>query len=327
MHTLTDITVLDQLIVVNLDVHIWSASRKLLPEDLGNTELPPDELASLGNKKICNPEEMNIFKTLKSRAESLLKMNGIKFLNGWAVPQKKLDVIDDGLAAIRNDFDTAKEEFLERYEQAVDDWVNSHPAWKGIIANSVVSKDYVRSRIEFRWQVFKVLSPGMPDHTKDNLVQDVQNLGSTLYDEIARSATETWKNCYEGKSEVTRKALSPLKSMYDKLMGLTFVEPRVSSIASLINTALGNIPKRGPITGATLLMLQGLVSLLRNPQEIISHGQKILEGQNTGDVLSSISECPIGNDDKGTSLSGDVGINPHIGDIQLIPALESCGLW
>lgn len=65
METITDINVLDQLLVVNLDAHIWSASRKLLPEDLGNTELPPDELASLGSKKICNPEEMNIFKTLK----------------------------------------------------------------------------------------------------------------------------------------------------------------------------------------------------------------------------------------------------------------------
>lgn len=326
METITDIAVLDQLLVVNLDTHIWSASRKLLPEDLGNMELPPDELASLGSKKICNPEEMNIFKTLKTRAESLLKQNGIRFLNGWAIPQNRLDEIDNSLAVIRNDFNTAKNEFLQRYEQAVREWIDSHPAWSGIIANSVVSEDYVRSRLEFRWQIFRVLSPNINDEAQDNLVDDVKNLGNALYEEIARSAAETWKNCYEGKAEVTRKALSPLKSMYDKLMGLTFVEPRVSSIASLIKTALDNIPKRGPITGSTLLMLQGLVSLLRNPQEIIEHGQKILEGQTAGDVLSSISVIPT-LPETPAHTSDVEPVLPDFGKIPATPALESCGLW
>lgn len=327
METITDINVLDQLFVVNLDAHIWSASRKLLPEDLGNAALPPDELASLGSKKICNPEEMNIFKALKARAESLLRQNGIKFLNGWAIPQGRLEEIDNCLAAIRDDFNMAKEEFLQRYEQAVREWIDSHPAWSGIIANSVVSEDYVRSRLAFRWQIFRVALPEVSDVTQDDLAEDVKNLGSTLYDEIAKSAAETWKYCYEGKTEVTRKALSPLKSMYDKLIGLTFVEPRVSSIASLIHTALGSIPKRGPITGATLLMLQGLVSLLRNPREIVEHGQKILDGQNAGDVLSTISVMSSIMPCVGGPLPAYENQDSDFGHVPAVPALESCGLW
>ena len=327
METITDITVLDQLLVVNLDTHIWSASRKLLPEDLGNTELPPDELASLGSKKICNPEEMNIFKTLKARAESLLRQNGIRFLSGWAVPQEKMEDIDSSLAAIRDDFNTAKDNFLQRYENTVREWIDSHPAWSGIIANSIVSEDYVRSRLAFRWQVFRVMSPEISEHTRDDLVDDVINLGATLYEEIAKTATETWKNCYEGKTEVTRKALSPLKSMYEKLMGLTFVEPRVSSIASIISTALSSIPKRGPITGARLLMLQGLVSLLRNPQEIVKHGQKILDGQTSGDVLSALSGMETSTEIVEESLSESEPELPDVSELPAQPALESCGLW
>lgn len=325
METVTDINVLDQLFVVNLDVHIWSASRKLLPEDLGNAELPPDELASLGSKKICNPEEVNIFKTLKARAESLLKQNGIKFLTGWAIPQDKLDAIDNDLASIRNDFNNAKNDFLKRYEQSVQEWIASHPGWSGIITNSVVSEDYVRSRLEFRWQVFRVVMPDVSEE-KGNLSEDVKNLGNTLYDEIAKSATETWKNCYEGKTEVTRKALSPLKSMYEKLMGLTFVEPCVSPIASLISTAFDSIPKRGPITGGTLLMLQGLVSLLRNPKEIVEHGQKMLAGQSAQDILSLVTALPpILGCDKDISQQNEIG--PHTGSILSVPVLENCGLW
>lgn len=322
MQCTTDITVLDRLLVINLDVHIWSARKKLLPQDVGNASLPPEELASLGSKRVCNPDELKTFATLKARATSLLERTGIRFLNGWSIPIERQDEIDNGLAAIRDEFNNAKHNFLTRYEQSVQEWIAAHPGWEEIIVNSVVSEDYVRSRLDFRWQTHPIVMPQTA--SQDNLESDVKALGNTLYDEIAKVATETWKNCYEGKTEVTRKALSPLKSMYDKLMGLTFVEPRVSPIAELINTALTSIPQRGPITGGTLLMLQGLVSLLRRPDEIVEHGQKILDGQTASAVLSGLAQ-PIfmpqtvypdmGQDDCPVPLP------------DAAPALESCGLW
>ncbi|CAA7617404.1 hypothetical protein MTBSS4_190017 [Magnetospirillum sp. SS-4] len=53
----TDITVLKQLTAIRLDVNIWSARRKLTPADFVTPDLPPEHLASLGSKKVCNPEE------------------------------------------------------------------------------------------------------------------------------------------------------------------------------------------------------------------------------------------------------------------------------
>lgn len=324
MKTITDITVLDRLAVVNLDVHIWSASKKLKPTDLGNASLPPEDVASLGSKRVCNPEELSIFKTLKARATSLLERTGIRFLGSWTVPEEKLPEIDSSLTEIRNDFNTAKAAFLTRYEQVVEDWIASHPEWRELIANSIVSEDYVRSRIDFRWQMYRVGVPVTNTELGDNLESDIRNLGCALYEEIAHFASETWKNCYEGKSEVTRKALSPLKTMYDKLMGLCFVEPRVSSIASLIRTALDSIPSRGPITGSTLLMLQGLVSLLKTPDEIVAHGQKILEGQSPDSLLSLIGKQPV------KSFPVEAPIQKNIQSpvaTTSTPMLESCGLW
>lgn len=328
----TDITVLDRLLVVNLDVHIWSARKKLLPLDLGNADLPPEELASLGSKRVCDPEDLKTFGTLKARAISILERVGIRFLGGWAIPEEKLDEITSGLASIRDEFNSAKDAFLKRYNSSVQDWINKHPGWQEIIANSIVGEDYVRSRLDFRWQTFRIEAP-QTDNSKienDNLTEDIQNLGCTLYDEISKSATETWHKCYEGKTEVTRKALSPLKTMYDKLMGLTFVEPRVCSIASLIKTALDNIPQRGPIAGATLLMLQGLISLLKNPQEIVAHGQKILEGNRPEDVLAvltgSASNLPI----LGSTPASDMADKDDFPELNIVPSppvLENCGLW
>lgn len=324
MQTTTDINVLDRLLVVNLDVHIWSARKKLLPQDFGNASLPPEELASLGIKRVCNPDDLKTFATLKARATTLLERTGIRFLNGWTIPSEKQEEIDNALAAIRDEFNNSKQDFLSRYQQSVQEWIQAHPGWEEIIANSIVSEDYVRSRIDFKWQLYRVMFPATDNVASDNLKNDVSSLGDTLYEKISKFAGETWKNCYAGKTEVTRKALSPLKTMHEKLMGLTFIEPRVSPIAELIQTALNSIPQRGPITGGKLLMLQGLVAMLKTPADIVEHGQKILDGQSADAVLGAIIAPPrsinktdlnIGKDDCPLPLPNAVS------------ALESCGLW
>ena len=294
----TDLPALDRLVVVNLDIHIWSARKKLSPVDLGNPDLPPEDLASLGSKKICDPEELRIFGTLKARAVNLLDRIGVRFLGGWAIPEARLAEAADGLAVVRDEFNAAKEAFLQRYDRSIQDWIAKHPQWSGIIAGSVVSESYVRSKMDFRWQAFKVAAPAEDKALRDTLRSDVSGLGDTLFGEIAKAATETWHRCYAGKTEITRKALSPLKTMHDKLLGLTFVEPRVLPVAELLETAFRSIPRRGAINGGTLVMLQGLVSLLRNPEALLEHGQMILDGNKlAGDVLGGfLQDLPVTGD-------------------------------
>ena len=323
------VAVLDHLVVVHLDIHIWTARKKLTPADLGGATLPPDDLASLGSKRICNPEDLKKFGTLKARAVSLLERNGVRFLNGWAVPDTRMDAISIDLAAIRDEFLQTKEDFLRRYDQSVQDWITQHPQWGGIIANSVVSEEHVRSRLGFRWQMFQVQPPSQtpPGALHDDLDSEVMSLGATLFDEIAKTAAETWHRCYAGKTEVTRKALSPLKSIHDKLLGLTFVEPRVAPVAELLDTAFRSIPRRGAINGSMLIMLQGLVSLLQNPQILLEHGQMILDGRkNAHTVLESlfVAECAEQAEAEANSQSPE---EPLFDDAALPPVIASHGLW
>ena len=325
---MTDITVLDHLLVVNLDIHIWTARKKLVPLDLGGAELPPEDLASLGSKRVCNPEDLRSFTTLKAWAVSVLERSGIRFLSGWAVPDTRIDDIMRELAVIRDEFNAAKESFLQRYEQSVRDWIARHPQWGNIIAGSTVSEEYVRSRLDFRWQVFQVAQPEAVDRNMDNLKEDIDRLGGTLFDEIAKAAGEAWHRCYAGKTEITRKALSPLKAMYDKLMGLTFVEPRVAPVAELLDTAFRSIPKRGAITGSTLVMLQGLVSLLQKPQALMEHGQMILDGRkNSRKILESLllAECAVQVESE--RRKEDLREDALFDDAPLLPVIESHGLW
>ncbi|SOB58973.1 conserved protein of unknown function [Pseudodesulfovibrio profundus] len=287
MDTHTDITALDNLMALNLDVNIWTARKKLTPADFGGASLPPEELASLGSKKICNPQELRIFGTLKARAVNLLDRIGIRFLGGWAIPEDKADDIVSELTAIRDDFLAAKEQFLYRYDEAVRDWISQHPGWESLIGSSTVSADYVRSRIGFKWQLFKLLPP-TDDAVHQGLQDEVKDLGGTLFNEVAKAATDTWKRCFEGKDKVTHKALSPLRSIHTKLAGLSFVEPRVVPVVDLLDTAFTRVPTRGYIHGSALVMLQGVVSLLRDPATLVAHGQKILDGNEANDILAGL---------------------------------------
>ena len=294
MNTTTDMQVLDSLLALNLNISLWSARKKLQAEDFGGATLPPEDLASLGSKKIADPESLRIFSTLKSRAFNLLDRHGVRFMGGWAIPEAKADIIVRELMNIRDLFLEEKDRFLSGYDESIQAWVEKHDAWGDIIRNSTVSSDYVRSRIDFRWQMYKV-APVMQhsDNTvvlESGLAEEVTNLGNTLFAEISKEAGEIWRRVYDGKTEVTHKALSPLRTLHSKLVGLAFVEPHVMPAADIIQAALDHMPtKKGCITGADLLLLQGVVSMLRDPDTLFEHAHKILAGDAPASVLADLS--------------------------------------
>ena len=78
---------------------------------------------------------------------------------------------------------------------------------------------------------------------------------------------------------------------------MSFVEPRVMPIVDVIRTALENLPSKGEITGRDLLVLQGVVGLLRDPESLVSHGQKVLDGQTPAAVLQTLLAAPIDSAD------------------------------
>lgn len=326
----TDITVLKQLTAIRLDVSIWSARRKLTPSDFGVSDLPPEHIASLGCKKVCNPEDLRIFATLKARAVSLLDRNGVRFLGGWAIPETAISTVIDGLDAIAADFTAAKNGFLGRYEEAVRQWIASNPGWEHLIANAVVGADTVRARLNFGWQMFKVAPPRKGDAARP-LRDAVSNLGASLYGEVAKVADEAWHKSFAGKADVTTKALSPLRSLRQKLAGLSFVEPRVTPVVDLLDIALASVTDKGPITGANLVMLQGLVCLLRDPAALVEHGQRIIEGQTPEDALRTLVALPP----QGSSaLAADESIGDEDDDGEFepiahepMPVIDSLGLW
>ena len=339
----TPIQVLDNILVINLDITLWSARRKLTAEDFGGIELPPEDLASLGSKKICDPARLNVFLKLKARAVTLLNKVGVRFLSGWAIPEDKASEVIQGLCDIRDNFFVEKEDFLSGYDAAIDDWIARHPSWAGIIKGSTVSREYVDSRMNFVWQMFRVMPAAQLSNDttelESGLGEEVGNLGTTLFQEISRDAADIWKKVFEGRTEVTHKALSPIKTMRDKLAGLSFIDPHVLPAVQLIDTALSKMPKKGNIMGAPLLTLQGLICMFKDTESLLAQSQAIMtdsSAENTLmnwniDQLAPISELAEENAGVPPSQSNfhDNSDPAALADQPSIPVshLDSMGLW
>ncbi len=334
MNTITDMKVLDSLLALNLDISLWSARKKLQAEDFGDATLPPEDLASLGSKRIADPESVRVFSTLKSRAFNFLDRHGVRFMGGWAIPEAKADIVVHELMNIRNIFLEEKKEFLADYDASIQAWIDKHDSWGDIIRNSTVSSAYVDAQIDFRWQMYKV-SP-ITEHADSvvisgsGLAEEVGNLANTLFAEVAKEAANIWKRVYDGKTEVTHKALSPLRTLHSKLVGLSFVEPHILPAADIIKAVLDRMPtKKGNIDGADLVMLQGVVSMFRDPAMLFEYAHKILEGDAPASVLADLGSNVRAPEPEAQAESP---VQSQPGQVTAMPAptpiaVPSLGLW
>ena len=57
----SDIRILHKLLAIKLTVSLWSARRKMSAEDMGEVSLPPEDRASLGSKRIADPESIKTY--------------------------------------------------------------------------------------------------------------------------------------------------------------------------------------------------------------------------------------------------------------------------
>ena len=165
-------------------------------------------------------------------------------------------------------------------------------------------------------------------------VEEVQGLGNTLLAEVCRSADDMWRRVYEGRLEVTHKALSPLRTLHEKLTGLSFVEPHVAPIADIIRSALDRMPARGTIGGTDLLLLQGVVCLLRDSRSLVEHARKIMAGQETVSILDSlltINDMTRDSSDEAPQLqtddADDAPLLPEIPSLSPGLSIPGMGLW
>ena len=255
----------DRLAVIVLNFRQWSGETVLMKEDFtigDGGQLPPQEVAHWGCKRICDPKELKVFGTIKQRAVRLLADVGVPFLGGIAIPLSKADTIVEKLDNMVAQYDNAKQDFLSRYDDIVSDWIAKNPEFSSELIQGSKTKSYVESRIKAEYSVFRVQPL---DNDANNFSQAESDLGDKLLDEVSKTARELFKNSFAGKTSVTGRALSPIRAMRDRLMGLSFLDGTILPIVKTIDDTIASISPKGPYEAGNFHALNALVGILCDP--------------------------------------------------------------
>ncbi|PKD39595.1 DUF3150 domain-containing protein [Methylomonas sp. Kb3] len=275
--------ILDQVVLIKVDATIYGARKKLNKEDLvlaDGSKLPPEDLASLGSKRLLDPDRLSVFNRLKKEAERICLRVGTRFLGGFIVPVSAAAQVTVELDRIARDFALARAEFLDGYDAAVQDWMVKHPEFAGIIEKAIDSVALVATRLAFDYLVVSVALPEqMPIQEVERLESKIGSLSEQMFHEIAVDANLLVEQSLLGKEQVTRNALRPIKRIRDKLDGLSFLDHRVAPLVATIDDLLGKIPNRGSIEGSLLQEILATAMLLADPDKTRRHGEGLLAAQ------------------------------------------------
>ena len=275
--------ILERVVLVKVDANLYGARKKLKKEDLvlaDGSKLPPEDLASLGSKRLLDPDKLSIFNRLKKEAERICLRIGTRFMGGFIIPAELASATTSDLERIAQDFAQAKSEFLLGYDAAVSEWVVRHPEFAGIIERAVDSVEFVATRLSFD---FLVITVGMPDtlppEEQVRLASKIASLSEQMFYEISVDANLLLEQSLLGKEQVTRNALRPIRRMRDKLDGLSFLDYRVAPVVNTIDDLLARIPKQGAIVGSLLQEILAATMLLADPVKTRRHGEGLLSPQ------------------------------------------------
>lgn len=220
-------TLLQNTVIFRIDMSLWTGKAKLSRADLpDNANIPPEDLAILGQKRLINPDTLKPFFALKTKTIRLMDRYGVKFLSGWLVHKSHVDELDADLCAIRDDYYQHKQEFLAEYHSNVTEWIAQHPEWQAMLATVVPSDAQMAKKFDMYWQVYAV--------------QPVETEGSSMNSEVAhivsddvKKMTDELRCIYEDTfanraTPITSRTLGALRDFADKCANLVGIYPSAS---------------------------------------------------------------------------------------------------
>jgi len=290
--------------LVSLHCPIWTGTKRLRSDDIElgqGGKLPPEQVATLGSKRIIDPTELAVFRMFKSRAEHVCEAVGVRFLRGYAVPREKTEAVSQSLDGIAVEFGSARDKFLARYDQAVESWVRQYPEFEMQLRKELTPVGYVAKRLGFEYAVYRISATAA---VIGHLGDQAGRMGSQLLHEVAVEANELYRMSFAGTPgsgrSASRRTVRPIRRMREKLAGLAFLDNAITPMVLAIDSLLAALPKTGPLEGELFYRALGIVLILSDPDKVRRHGAGHLK---VGDMADSMDDM-FGEED--TVPEGDV---------------------
>lgn len=303
---------LEKVALVSVDLSTWSGYKRTSEDELERigVKLPKNSPLTKGGKKIYPTEYLKEFTNIRKEIERTLRKVGVRALGGGnthAVPESKVDEINEFLEAVKLRTDLAIDDFKQNYDVRVADYLNSidEPIIKNIISSALIPCSEASKKFGIAWQVFKIIPAGDPEEGSKSLVSGLTN---SLLEEVAERAQVIWEKSFLGKPKVTQKAIHQVKDLRNKMAGLSFLDPdTINAVVKSMDDTFASLPSTGWIQGDDLNILHSVVIRMGQPESLLQHARLVAEGMSTQDAINKSIEATIGMSVPPKDVQADVG--------------------
>lgn len=298
-------TVENGVVVFTVSIRKWSANKKLRAEHTRAKaeDLPPEDLISLGVRKVFDPKALAPFEAIRKETERLCFNEGTSYFGGIAVPNSEADSFAEKLDDLKQRFNKAKADLEESYEAKLATWVGAHPGWEHTMEGAL-SVQEAMSRFHFDYTPVEVIlaNADTQSETATVLEKKLQSnqagFVGQLYDEIAQMANSYRKDSLLGKEKATTRGLAAVHAMRKKLNGLAFLDKRIRPLVEMIDQVLAEMPASGAIEGTGLATLLGVTSIMSDTDTMQQFGEQVISGASHKDLLSMWTAPPVKSEPK-----------------------------
>lgn len=287
-----------------LEVSIPTPGRKAKKEDLKKAadNLPPEAIATMGVFRIFDPKTVAPLYAIKREAERMIEKIGVRFGRMGRViarDPEKIQILTNDLEALQTKFYGLRTHIMNDFQNQQDAWIRQFPEWESVLRKKAGA--LVDLRMEFRFHLLEIQPAGPGGNTEEL----VQGLSGQLTWEIHQEALSILENSFLGRETVTQKAINPIRTMRDKVDGLTFVSPRAYILLEIIDHMLEKTPQTGRLLPRETDAVRATLHLLGDHAMLNDHIERIFQHRKAGhapqhpdDVDAAAGLLPLVLDDE-----------------------------
>lgn len=233
-----NVSYMNNCVYLKLDISIWTGKARLTPEDIPDAvvDMPPEALATLGSKRIFDPQALRPFNAAKTKAFRTCDQYGVRCMGGWLVDNGVLNNLTAELDKMRGEFDRSVGTFISTYEDGASNWLQQFPEWEGIIRAALPDSTNIGKKFAFRYYVLKVQTEN--HDALDATSEAPSTAAATIAAEIARIREQVFGD--DRTSPVTSKTFSCLDTLADRCDNMSFVHPGFAHLARLLRSMVVN---------------------------------------------------------------------------------------
>jgi len=316
--------VMPEVVIATSALRIWSASTKLdIASEVSasaRSELPPKELASDGRiflipAKYPNQPKLSTpltrLTSCRKAVDRILRSRGIPMLNGIAIPAEQTDDVLAELDDVERTFRATLDELVAELPALYAMQEQAYPKWATLLRKHQLSEAKVRERCVFDVPIHKMAMPESQAAAARLGQSTTGRALPSLLDDISQRASERLDAITKLGGNINQRSVGPVRLMVDKLETFSFVDGRVSAMATALTAQLSLIRSIGPLEPSEVGILVSVLSTMAAPDRLLL----LAENGAASASLSpqpqlDLEDAPAPAQDSIASIQQELGVTP-----------------